>query len=222
MPPVTFAPSSWYSNGTLDGNLQCTNVGLLDVECFGQACASGESCNSVRQQWICPDVSSISADFSITSTILGGSALSHWQLFFVALDFFKSFASLDGTAATSTAANFLEAYSNVALLDAFVGQLVLMMSERSDIQSENWLLILAGEGASTGQQAPLLVGAYRNGLQLTGMSQGGTSAVSQPSNSSNVADVYTTVMTWFGLPIPSRNVGTAVGVCGSGIQGKTC
>ena len=222
VPPATFASSSWYSNGTLDGNLQCTNVGLLDVECFGQACASGDSCNSVRQQWICPDVTSIAVDTSITSTILSTAALDHWQLFFVALDFLNSFASLDGSAAAGTASSFLEAYSNLALLDAFVGQLTLMMSERSDVQKENWLLVLTGDGASTAQQAPLVVGAFRNGVQLAGMSQSGKAAISEPTTTSNVADVYTTVMTWFGLPIPVRNAGTAVGICGSGIQGKTC
>lgn len=194
------------AGGYLAGSATCATVGLLDQECIGAACPNLDSssyCSALTKIVLPNDESALMG--TTLSTAVQGS-LDARELILALVACFEDRRSDDD--------NSLRALSNVALLDGVVGQLALVLAQRSYQSSENWLLVVAGDGVNAQQQAPLLVAAYAAGAV----------ANLNPINSlnGNVVDVFATVQAWFGVPNPAGVVGIAQGVCRDGSQKVSC
>lgn len=200
--------AKYFSLGsTLAGSANCGSIGVLDAECVGLSCAGSDStsyCNALTKFVVANDATALMG--STIATAFGDTADSR-EMTLVLTNAFEGNRNDDD--------NSLAALSSAALLDGVVGQILVNVAQRSYVNSENWLVIVAGDGVNTLQQAPFFVGAYTSGAVAT------LSALRSPSVA-NIVDVFTTALAWLGIPNPVGAVGVAEGICHDGTSTAAC
>jgi len=202
------ASDKYYSLGSTPSNsTNCASVGILDVECVGFTCADSDSasyCSSLTKFIVSSDATALMG--TTISTAFGDTADAR-ALTLILTSAFEGNREDDD--------NSLTALSTTTLLDGVVGQVLINMAQRSYADGENWLVIVAGDGANALQQAPMFVGAYANG-------EVATLSPLRNSTVANIVDVFTTALTWLGISNPTGAVGVAEAICHDGSSTSAC
>jgi hypothetical protein len=201
------ASANFYSGSTYNTSGQCASVGVLDAECTGLACPSGDStafCNSATRVIVSNDDTALMS--TIISNAFSTSAPGN-SLVTIVVDAFSTLRAMDD--------NSLRALSATALLDGVVGQLVLAAAQRSHNANENWLVTIVGDGVNSAQQAPLFVIPVSAGSVIR--------AKAINTATGNIVDIFPTITSWFHLPTASTSVvGSVQGICGDGRTVSAC
>lgn len=213
--PVVLAPwRYWSSNSNASSQSehstvgeQCAQVGLFDTECSGQLCPPQNSsayCNAQTKLISCNLLAQLERGDIIEAftRTLNEDA----DMLYVQLDSFCRAARVNLT----EVGDELMQLSLINTLDSVIGQIALVLSERTKNIKENWLIVVTGDGANSENKAPFFEVAYSRGdlVQL---------GTVRPD--AETADVYDTVLRWFAL---TGEATSALGICSDGVHVVNC
>ncbi|KAG5493926.1 hypothetical protein JKF63_01758 [Porcisia hertigi] len=204
MRTVVAAPATYWSLGTA-GTTPCPQVGLLDTECSDQKCPEVKGsayCNVFRKYITREDVGELYRDNIMES--LDKTISYSADALYVQLD------KLTEAVPNNTKLAVKER-SEMHLLDSAVGLLSMILSYRTSVELENWLMIVTSDGDNSEKAAPLLVAVYTRG-ELAQLNDIATGAMT--------TDIFSTIKHWFGGSGVDKK--RLLGICTHGDEVKNC
>lgn len=206
--PAIVAPPSYWSATATDALGACPRVGLLDTECSGMACPGQNAdayCNTAFKYTTCEGVAQFFADDVVQGfrrAAESGADLIYIQAEGIQSDLYDS--------QERPISSMLERFSNISLLDSFMGEIALSLTQRTSTVNENWLMALTSEGQNNYFQAPLFISVYSRGM---------TAQLRNIPETAKTTDIVPTVLRWFDV---SQTEDDVVGICSNGKKIKNC
>jgi hypothetical protein len=184
----------------------CTEYGVLDFECGGtayQSCLAASTCNTNVRTPLTPAVTLSSTTGTVGSSdvyIIAQDVLAamNANADFIMVNF-NQYELAAQAVGGSYAVNNSKAMAQLYLIDAVIGEIVALISQRTKHSNENWLMMGVADHGGSGSSS----GSTANEDEVIALfaateTPAGTLSLSSSRPPARQMDVAPTVLKWFG------------------------